>query len=392
MAYDPTTLLPAYVPDPAPGKTLELADHDEALHELDRQELRGLKSDFGLTAVAGDPLGYVRMSDAAGKGLWVPAAALGPSLIVNGNHDIWQRVGSGVQTSTTTFNILTSFAADRMFARPVGASITQQRGTTVPNSRSRYSNTLVGASSVTTVDYGQRIPTQLVNTYGLQSLLFTCKVRNESGASFTPNLRIGTPASADDFTTVTNRLDQALQSCADSAWTTVYHVFDPSAYTNIANGMECVLRIPSGSLVAGDIIRIAQFDLRPWATVAALPTYVPPDPSDEFRRALAYYWKSFPIATAPAQNAGTTGAVGATGAANFLAPLTFPVPMRASPTITTFNPSATNTSWRDVSSGADRTATVNYISEYGVTLGHGAGVGVAGTFNVIHLTANAELT
>lgn len=287
MAYDPDTLLAAYTH--TPGETLEEADHAEGLHELDRQELRGIKAALGLTPAASDTMTMVRIGDGVGgttgKGIWVPLAALGPSIITNSNYDHWQR-GTGARTHTTTYNNDTSYSADRMFTRPSGASVTSQRSTTVPNAQAQYSCQINGAASVTTVDHGQRLTASAVNTRCLRSLVFSAWVRNESGASFTPNLRVGTPASADDFTTVTNRLDQALQSCADSAWTRVYHVFDPSAYTNIANGMEVCLRVPSGSLVSGDVVRVAQFDLRPGTQLMA---YVPPDPEQELWRCLHHY-------------------------------------------------------------------------------------------------------
>lgn len=206
-------------------------------------------------------------------------------ILINSNFDHWQR-GSSARTNTTTYSKDTSYAADRFFALPAGASITTQRSTTVPDANSRYSALLTGASSVTTVDYGQRLTAQAVNTQCLRSLVFSCYVRNVSGAAFTPTLRIGTPGSADDFTTVTNRLAQTLQECADSAWTRVYHVFDPSAYTNVANGIEVCLRIPSGSLVSGDTVYISQFSLKPGI---ALSPYTPPDPDIEILRALRYY-------------------------------------------------------------------------------------------------------
>jgi hypothetical protein len=222
-------------------------------------------------------------------------------IVINGNFDHWQR-GTSARTNTTTYSTDTSYAADRFFALPSGASITTQRSTTVPNSKAQYSALLTGASSVTTVDYGQRVRSALVAAMAYQSLVFSCYVRNVSGAAFTPNLRIGTPGSADSFGTVTNRLDQALQSCADSAWTRVYHVFDPSAYTNLANGMEVCLRIPSGSLVSGDTVYISQFSLHPGAALAA---YAAPDPDTEFDRCAAYYQRFGP--DAGAQLAAATG-------------------------------------------------------------------------------------
>lgn len=292
------TSVPAlYVPS-VPSNTLFVDGHEDDLHETDRAAIRNL-----ILEAWGLPL----------------------PLVINGNFDHFQRVTAAAQTSTTTYSSNTSYAADRLYVLPAGASITQQRSTTVPNARSRYSLQVNGAASVTTVDIGQRIEAAIVNTRAAQSLVFSCYVRNESGAAFTPNLRIGTPGAADDFTTVTNRLDQALQSCADSAWTRVYHVFNPTAYTNLANGLDVALRVPSGSLVAADIVRVAQFDLRPGA---ALATYLPPDPATELLRALRY---------ACVQTGDTLvleGAVQSSGSTIDAPVFWLPVPMRASPSFT----------------------------------------------------------
>lgn len=357
-ASGPAALPAAYTANAT--ETLQSANHP-MLHENISLELRALWTELGLTPAAADSPGYVRLGDNAGKGLWVPLAALeSPCLVLNGNFDHWQRVAGASQTSTTTYNTLTSYAADRMFVRPVGASVTQQRSTTIPDARSQFSLAVTGASSVTTVDIGQRIRSRIVNTRGLQSLVFSCYIRNESGAAFTPNLRIGTPASADNFATVTNRLDQALQSCPDSAWTRVYHVFDPSAYTNIANGMEVCLRVPSGSLVSGDTVRIAQFDLRPGTHLRG---YVPPDP-DAMRPLLEQYcWKNIPFATQPITDTTAVAynvswrSSGTIANNEYYVDIDLPVEMLATPTVTTWPyTTAANTGRSSNGSGTDYAA------------------------------------
>jgi hypothetical protein len=70
-----------------------------------------------------------------------------------------------------------------------------------------------------------------------------------------------------------------------------------------------------------------------------------------------YYQKSFPQATAPAQNAGTTGCAFAQSSApsgSATAWVNFPVVMRATPsTVTFFNPSAANGNWRNLNTNTD---------------------------------------
>jgi len=110
-------------------------------------------------------------------------------------------------------------------------------------------------------------------------------------------------------------------------------------------------------------------------------------------RAQRYYRKSFEFATTPAQNVGTT--VGAAFAMSYVSAATFGTDiqfdnrMRAAPTITTYNPSATNANWRDMTLGGDRTPTVADPSESGFTITGGGGG--AGSLNYIHWQAAAEL-
>lgn len=190
--------------------------------------------------------------------------------IINGNFDVWQR-GNGSTAATVAVR---NFLADRWAVKPSGAGITQQRSLTVPNFRSRYSLQLNGAASVTTVDVAQRLEAQAVLSSLKTTLIFSAYVRNDTGGAFTPSLIVRTPAAEDDWTTPTDRVTQVLGSCADAAWTLVSYSFDASGLTNVANGIEFCLQIPSGSLVAGKTVRICQVDVREGTAVGtfeALP-------------------------------------------------------------------------------------------------------------------------
>lgn len=68
MPYDPATLLPAYTPG-VPSRSLLVDGHEDDLHQLDRQELRGLKSSHGLGA--GNPTANkVLRGTGAGTSAW----------------------------------------------------------------------------------------------------------------------------------------------------------------------------------------------------------------------------------------------------------------------------------------------------------------------------------
>jgi hypothetical protein len=107
--------------------------------------------------------------------------------------------------------------------------------------------------------------------------------------------------------------------------------------------------------------------------------------------------KSFPAVTAPGQNTGATGGAayvripaGLSTSTTFGVQVPLIPPMRAAPTVTSYNPSAANANWRDTTNSANRTVTIANITDSGFTLDGTSGV--AGAANFIHWTADAELT
>lgn len=217
-------------------------------------------------------------------GIWTPDQ----QIIINGNYDARQRAATA--THTTTFNVETSFLHDRMFTLPVGASVTSAVDSTAAHLGSGLSVqgiSIIGLASVTTVDHGQIISSTKRMRYK-QSLLFSASIFNHTGAAFTPLLRFDTPGTAETNAgrTFTNRSSQSLQLCASAAVTRVSAVVDPTAFTNIDNGLMCYLRIPSGSLDSNTKdITVSQFSLKP---ATAFANYVPPDPTDNLRQCQEY--------------------------------------------------------------------------------------------------------
>ena len=123
-----------------------------------------------------------------------------------------------------------------------------------------------------------------------------------------------------------------------------------------------------------------------------------PDPRSDLARAQRYYAKTFPQGTAVAQNAGLAGARCAAAASTTAGTLSlywgFPSEMRASPTITTYNPSAANANWRDVTGAADAVVNVDPASAKGTTgvmLGEQTTALTAAHNLCIHATADARL-
>lgn len=186
---------------------------------------------------------------------------------INGNFQLWQR-GTSAKTCTAAAK---TWRADRWFARPAGAAINYSQSTSVPTGAiAAYSALLTGAASVTTVDFGQRIESSDAFTSWRRERTFSAWIYNDSGSAITPKLQINTPSAADDYATNTNRLDATLQACASGAWTQVSYTFDGSTLTNISNGAEIVIQLPSGTLsTSGKSVYITQIQCEPGSVVTA---------------------------------------------------------------------------------------------------------------------------
>lgn len=111
-----------------------------------------------------------------------------------------------------------------------------------------------------------------------------------------------------------------------------------------------------------------------------------------------FYIKSFPQGVKPAQNAGLAGAfclpAPSATAGTFGYHWRYPVEMWTTPTVTTYNPSAANANWRDVTAGADANATkdpAGAAGTTGMTINEVTTALTAGNNYCIHATAAAQL-
>lgn len=184
---------------------------------------------------------------------------------INGNLQIWQR-GSSAKTCSAGVK---TWRADRWFVRPTGASVTYTRDTLLPASAvAAYSAKITGNTGATTVDFGQRIEALDAYSDWQRQRVFSAWIYNNTGATFTPHIRITTPSATDDYTTSTNQKDVALQACPNGAWTQVNYAFDGAALSNVGNGVEVTLQIPDGALNAGGkSVYITQLQCEPGTAV-----------------------------------------------------------------------------------------------------------------------------
>jgi hypothetical protein len=130
----------------------------------------------------------------------------------------------------------------------------------------------------------------------------------------------------------------------------------------------------------------------------AVATAFVPDPTEiAFSKAQRYYRKSFPTGTAPAQSAGVAGALVVNNPIALGQPglyVAFDPPMYASPTIVTYNPSAGNANWRDVTAAGDIVVSVDpatALSTTGVNIATGGTVTNIADTLAIHYSADAGI-
>lgn len=190
---------------------------------------------------------------------------------VNGNLTIWQRADIRASSVRSCTAAAKTWLADRWFVRPTGAAVNQSKSTSLPTGAvSAYSVKITGATSTTTVDFGQRIESSDSYSNWLRTRTFSAYIYNDTGSSFVPYLRINTPSAADNYASSTNRLNGALQTCPSGGWTQVSYTFDGSTYTNMGNGCEIVIQIPDGSLSSGGkAVYITQLQCEPGSVVTA---------------------------------------------------------------------------------------------------------------------------
>lgn len=152
-----------------------------------------------------------------------------------------------------------------------------------------------------------------------------------------------------------------------------------------------------GQPAANDELNIGQAMLVDDTTIQ---DWAPKPQTLEILRCQQFYAKTFPMAIAPAQNAGLAGAVkgilGKAAAVALAAQINwrYPVVMRATPTLTLYNPSVANAQIRQYNgTAADLTASAvaNATDNSTDVTGTGAAGGAVGDGFAVHISADAEI-
>jgi hypothetical protein len=221
---------------------------------------------------------------------------------------------------------------------PTGAGVTAGQAAAPSGTVSQNCLSITGAASVTDVIVRKRIESVDAAKMAGMTVTVQAKINQNTGSAVVPKLSVGHPSSVDSYSSIgaaslTNEVNaQGLQSCASGSTTAVAYTFALSA--NAVNGLE--VNFDLGALVASQVAKITDFDIRVTPGAAAGLNYNPPLP--ELRpiaaELLLCQRHLYVIGTNGATNA-TVGEVGmAYGSGNVLAAVRFPASMRAAPSLT----------------------------------------------------------
>tara|TARA_R100001460_G_scaffold13158_2_gene29867 strand:+ start:117 stop:1160 length:1044 start_codon:yes stop_codon:yes gene_type:complete len=283
------------------------------------------------------------------------------NLIINGNYDIWQR-----GTSFTS----SGYHADRWNTTVSGTgttTISRQAfalgQTDVPNEPKYYAriSKSSGVSGATGGDVMvQRIESVRTLAGQTGTLSFYAKASESTTIDFFLKQHFGTGGSpsADVDKTPTG-------VSVTTSWQkfTVTQAFDSISGKTIGSNnddyLEIIMRIDNGSNASVDFAQIqlekgslaTDFEIRPIG--------------EELSLCQRYFYKTFPQATTPAQNVnpGRTILLNWTGAASAANSQNFAQTMRVAPTMTFYNPYASNNKFRQWNSANDKTYTAVEIQE-----------------------------
>jgi hypothetical protein len=348
------------------------------------------------------------------------------NLLVNGGLGFAQRQAPGTLTtySNTTGR---TYAADYWCITNENASAQFQRVdtsvTTVAGITARYYGVLKKITSTGKILFSQVMEAEDVMPYRGRTVNFQMNALNGVGSHTLRMVLLQLNSSGAADTIPATFVSAFGAASTDPTWGTNLAAITPStanANCSISGaGLTCTLSgsatvfggtfvVPSNCL---NLVAVIFTDDRPVANDTFFVTevglyegteqraWLPANVQEEFARCQRRCWKTFNRDTAPATNAGqNTGEqrfiMHTAGASTNKTPtIVFPVPMRAAPTVTTYNPQATNAQVRNQNTGADcsATATAN-VQERGMflTCTGDAGSAVGNTLGV-HLLCEDNL-
>jgi hypothetical protein len=292
-----------------------------------------------------------------------------------GSMDVWQR-GAGasasiaVAASTTLYTVDGCYLATGANEASVAASVAGIAGGSY---RAAALTRNSGQTGTAAVVFGCPFDTDEILLFAGQfvTLSFTAS----TGANWSPTsgtlswaLFCGTGSVKKQTTGYTGQTTPITTSTNITAGSSAARFQATSGAIVPANCTQAEIQwtwTPTGTAGAADTVTIDDVQLEIAAnanwTAAA---YQRRDFDEQLNKAQRHFAKTFIYGTAPAQNAGSVGVAYFVSQAAINGGMTwrFPRQMRATPSITTFNPAAANANCRNFTNSTDLTATASAIS------------------------------
>lgn len=310
------------------------------------------------------------------------------NLIINGALRINQRFAVAAQTFTAGAAL--AYCADRFYGFCTGANVTGQTINASGTDPAKYR--FNGAASVTGIGLGHRIESAIARRLAGKTAVLSARIANSVLSSVTWTAYRAN--AADAFGTLASPTRTQIATGAFTVNSTLTRYQASFSIPSLGeNGIEIVFTV--GAQTAGTF-EVAEVQLEE-GTVAT-PFEVVPLPYD-LSLCERYYEKTFPINTAPAQNAGVAGCQfqsQLTTGSNVMAFGTlFRTRKRSgsTPTVTLYNPSAANSQPRNVTQSADCNGfgASNQSDSGFLITGQCLAAGAVGNTIAYHWTAEAEV-
>lgn len=335
-------------------------------------------------------------------------AASASNIAVNGGFDVAQRQAPGTLTTIAD----KTYGPDQWWVTRENADVQYNRndGTAEAGIASKYFGTFKKITNAGKFFICQ--PLEGITTVPLRSqgTVFQIKLKASSsktirmailelqnaGTMDAPPATLVTAFNADGTDPTFGTNVAIITSAESKSVTTSFQAFSVKK-TIPSNSKNLFLAIwTDADFAVNDTLSVAEADFflgsatRTWATRLFV---------QELDLCQRYCWKSFGLDVAPAQNAGLAGAIRSNaGKAGAVAELgimiKFPVQMFASPTFTTYNPSAANAQVRDSSAAVDCSAVaISGLSDsngFSVNCTGNAGTTVGNALDV-HVLAEAKI-
>ncbi len=362
-------------------------------------------SSTGVPSLLAITAGSTNIVNAAGT-TFTSATIPGRNMIINGDMKLFQRGASGSAVIAVTAST-TVYTADRwqvLVNANQTSTVTQAAGATTQSyiAQVQRNNGQTGTGVM-------RFCTSLEinNCIGAAGNIVTLSFKAKCGANFSPtsnNITVtvysgtGTTSKSGINGAYTGSATPISQTQALTTTLTNYTFSTAALGATITQLAVEFSWTPTGTAGADDsaFFTDVQLEISPNQTAFDRRTF-----AEQLTACRRYYYKTFQQTSVPAQNVGISGAeiywnsTKAAALGMFSGTIPLPVPMQTtSPTITLYNPAATNAQARDVDAGADCSATVvNLNNGLNIYIGFTGNAGtVVGNRIGINFTADAELT